>query len=125
MTCFLSGDKKMYEAYTHGQDLYAMIAQSAYHNEYGDNLEFYVPGKVVDIDGKKVVSGSGKEFETHTDENDSIVIKYYELLETTLGEKSAEEISINDKIVSDIGNLRVINKAVDGDNVTLTFAQEQ
>ena len=115
----------MYEAYIHGQDLYAMIAQSAYHNEYGDNLEFYVPGKVVDIDGNKVVSGSGKEFETHTDENDSIVIKYYELLETTLGEKSAEEISINDKVVSDIGNLLVINKVVDGDNVTLTFAQEQ
>ena len=57
MTCFLSGDKKMYEAYTHGQDLYAMIAQSAYHNEYWENLEFWPEGTELDIDGQKVIAG--------------------------------------------------------------------
>jgi DNA polymerase I-like protein with 3'-5' exonuclease and polymerase domains len=57
MTTFLSSDAKMYEAYNSGKDLYAMIAQSAFDNEYEDNLEFYPPNMELEIDGKKVITG--------------------------------------------------------------------
>jgi hypothetical protein len=53
----------MYEAYNTGKDLYAMIAQSAFNNNYEDNLENYPEGYVVEIDGRQLVSGSGKEWE--------------------------------------------------------------
>lgn len=57
MTTFLSSDAKMYEAYNEGKDLYAMIAQSAFDNEYEENLEFYPPNMELEIDGKKVITG--------------------------------------------------------------------
>lgn len=57
MTTFLSGSKKMYEAYTTGKDLYAIIAQSAFHNNYEDNLEYYPEGTELEIDGKKIIAG--------------------------------------------------------------------
>ena len=57
MTTFLSSDAKMYEAYNEGKDLYAMIAQSAFDNEYEENLEFYPPNIELEIDGKKVITG--------------------------------------------------------------------
>ena len=38
MTAFLSSDAKMYEAYNEGKDLYAMIAQSAFDNEYEESF---------------------------------------------------------------------------------------
>ena len=57
MTTYLSGDSTMYEAYTSGKDLYAMIAQSAFDNNYEDNLEFYPEGTEIEIDGKKVICG--------------------------------------------------------------------
>lgn len=118
MTTFLSGDPTMYKAYMEGKDLYAMIAQSAYHNDYSDNLEFYIPGKIVDVDGKNVVSGSGKEFEISTDENDYITVKYYEILETISGDKQALDINIGDKIISDIGNLVIVDKIKNSNNIT-------
>lgn len=57
MTCYLSSDSRMYEAYNNKKDLYAMIAQSAYDNEYWENLEFYPEGTEVEIDGKKIITG--------------------------------------------------------------------
>ena len=57
MTTFLSGDKHMYEAYNTGKDLYAMIARSAFNNNYEDNLEFYPEGTEIEIDGNKVICG--------------------------------------------------------------------
>lgn len=45
------------EAYYEGKDLYAMIAQSAYNNNYEDNLEFWPEGTEIEIDGKKVICG--------------------------------------------------------------------
>lgn len=122
MTTFLSGDKTMYEAYNHGKDLYAMIAQSAYHNNYEDNLEFYVPGKVVDVDGKSVVSGSGKEFAIKTNDNDAIIVKYYELLETTDGDIAAKDLKIGDKIISDIGQLTICSKVLNNDDIILSLS---
>lgn len=48
---------KMKIAYMADKDLYAMIAQSAFHNNYGDNLEFWPEGTELEIDGKKVIAG--------------------------------------------------------------------
>ena len=45
MTAYLSSDARMYEAYNNGKDLYAMIAQAAFDNEYHENLEFYQIGR--------------------------------------------------------------------------------
>lgn len=57
MTGFLSGEPKIRDAYESGKDLYAIIAQSAFHNEYWENLEFYPEGYEIEIDGKKIVCG--------------------------------------------------------------------
>lgn len=124
MSCFLSNEPVMYEAYTTGKDLYAMIAQSAFDNNYEDNLEFWVPGTELEIDGKKIVSGSGKETLVKTDSDDSISIKYYEILETTNGDKTAKDIAVNDIVLSDIGNLVVVNKHEKDSNVVLTFCKQ-
>ena len=48
----------MINAYLNGQDLYAVIAQSMYDNNYEDNLEFYPAGTELDIDGHKVIAGN-------------------------------------------------------------------
>ena len=47
----------MIEAYVKGQDLYAVIAQSAFHNNYEDNLEFYPEGTEIEENGKKIICG--------------------------------------------------------------------
>ena len=57
MTTFLSGDPQMYEAYNTGKDLYAIIARSAFNNNYEDNLEFYLEGTEIEIDGQKIICG--------------------------------------------------------------------
>lgn len=57
MTTFLSGDPTMYKAYIEGKDLYAMIAQSAFDNNYEDNLEFWPEGTELEIDGQKIITG--------------------------------------------------------------------
>lgn len=122
MTTFLSGDPKMYEAYTTGKDLYAIIAQSAYHNNYEDNLEFYPEGTEIEIDGKPVVSGFGKEFAIKTNNDDAITVKYYELLETTNGDIAAKDLKIGDKIISDIGQLTICSIVQNNDDITLSLS---
>ena len=57
MTTFLSSDPTMYKAYMEGKDLYAMIAQSAFDNNYEDNLEFWPEGTELELDGQKVIAG--------------------------------------------------------------------
>ena len=57
LTAFISQDKKMIDAYMNGQDLYAVIAQSAFHNNYEDNLEFYPEGTVIEENGQKITCG--------------------------------------------------------------------
>jgi len=121
MTAFLSQDPNMIKAYLEGKDLYAMIAQAAFNNRYEDNLEFYPEGTELEIDGEKVVSGSGKEFEVTTDENNNIKVKYYELLETPDGDKVAKDLQIGDTILSDIGQLTICNKVQNNDEISFTF----
>ena len=47
LTAFVSQDQTMIDAYMKGQDLYAVIAQSAFDNNYEDNLEFYPEGSEI------------------------------------------------------------------------------
>jgi len=57
LTAFISQDQKMIQAYEEGKDLYAVIAQSMYNNEYWENLEFYPEGTEIELDGKKIICG--------------------------------------------------------------------
>ena len=61
LTAFVSQDQNMIDAYMKGQDLYAVIAQSAFDNNYEDNLEFYPEGTVIEENGEKITCG----FKTH------------------------------------------------------------
>lgn len=57
LTAFVSQDQRMIQAYVDGKDLYAVIAQSAFNNNYEDNLEFYPEGTVIEEDGRQIVCG--------------------------------------------------------------------
>lgn len=57
LTAFMSQDPKMIQAYLEGKDLYAVIAQSMFNNEYWENLEFYPEGTEIELDGKKIICG--------------------------------------------------------------------
>lgn len=72
MSAFLSGEPKMYEAYTTGKDLYAIIASSALGNRYEDCLEFWPEGTELEIDGKKVIAGKKTHLNKQGKENRSI-----------------------------------------------------
>lgn len=72
MSCFLSSDEKMLEAYTHGKDLYAMIASSALGVKYEDCLEFWPEGTELEIDGKKVIAGKKTHLHKQGKENRNI-----------------------------------------------------
>ena len=58
LSAYISQDKNMKNAYLEGKDLYAVIAQSMYDNNYEDNLEFYPEGTEIEIDGQKVICGN-------------------------------------------------------------------
>lgn len=72
MSCFLSSDPKMLEAYTHGKDLYAMIASSALGVKYDECLEFWPEGTELEIDGKKVIAGKKTHLHKQGKENRNI-----------------------------------------------------
>lgn len=108
MSAFLSQDKKMYQAYNEGRDLYAMIAQSAYHNDYFDNLEFYKEFTKIEVDGKETIAGSGKTKDMKTDEDNSIVVPACYLLPLSENEDiPANQLKEGMKILSDQGLLTV------------------
>lgn len=110
MSCFLSSDPKMLEAYTHGKDLYAMIAASALGVSYDECLEFWPEFCTIEIDGKEVVSGSGKELDVKITNSEIILPACYLIQLTNNEEVSIENISIGDKVISDIGELTIIKK---------------
>jgi DNA polymerase I-like protein with 3'-5' exonuclease and polymerase domains len=58
----MSQSQQMMQAYLQGKDLYAVIAQSMFNNEYWENLEFYPEGTEIELDGKKIICGK----KTHT-----------------------------------------------------------
>lgn len=54
ITAHISFDQNMLQVYEEGKDIYASIAQSIYHNNYEDNLEFYDKEKTqINLEGKK------------------------------------------------------------------------
>ena len=55
----LSCCKQMVDTYKEGKDVYVLIAQQIFHNNYEDNLEFYPEGTVIEVEGKKIVCGKG------------------------------------------------------------------
>jgi DNA polymerase I-like protein with 3'-5' exonuclease and polymerase domains len=57
LTAYMSQDPKMIQAYLDGKDLYAVIAQSMFNNEYWENLEFYPEGTEIELDGKHIICG--------------------------------------------------------------------
>ena len=61
LTAFYSQDTTMIQAYKDNKDLYSVIAQSMFDNNYEDNLEFFPEGKHIEIDGKEVICG----YKTH------------------------------------------------------------
>ena len=53
----------MLQAYKEHKDLYAVIAQSMFGNNYFDNLEFYPSGSKIIVDGQEIICGD------HTHQN--------------------------------------------------------
>lgn len=62
LTAWYAKDENMLNAYNEGKDLYAVIAQAMYGNEYWENLEFYPEGYELELDGQKIICGK----KTHT-----------------------------------------------------------
>lgn len=108
MTAYLSQDPKMIEAYLEGKDLYAMIAQSAFNNNYSDNLENYEEFTEVMIDGEKVIAGSEKAYEKEIEDNKLIVPACY-LIPTNRGEIPANQLLLTDKLQTSEGLLSIQN----------------
>lgn len=109
----------MYEAYNNNKDLYAIIAQSAFHNDYWDNLEFYKEFTELEVDGKTIVAGSGKEYSLQSDDQNSITVPWCYLVQTDSGELAAEAIQLTDKLVTENGSVAIdkiepIQEADDG-----------
>lgn len=120
LTAFMSQDPAMIQAYNEGKDLYCVIAASMFGNKYEDNLEFYPEGTEIELDGKKVISGSGKEYEKEV-ENNSINIPYFYLVPTPDGDKEAQSLNIGDSIISDLGNLIVTKIEKNNELIKLFF----
>ena len=91
-----------------GQDLYSLIASKIYKNRYEDNLEFYPAGTKITYEGKEIVCGDDKE---HLEEitNGSFSVPYFRLVETLDGYKEANQLKLQDILVTDVGNVNIIN----------------
>lgn len=99
----------MIDAYMKGQDLYAVIAQSAFDNEYWENLEFYPEFTEITDGGKTVVAGTEKESTVSTNGTNFIEVPWCYLVQTANGEKQISQLQLSDKIISDIGELSILN----------------
>lgn len=107
LTAFVSQDQTMIDAYMKGQDLYAVIAQSAFDNNYEDNLEFYPEFTELNEGDKIAVAGSGKEMTVSTNGTNFIEVPWCYLLPTLHGDVAANKLTTADIIISDIGNLKI------------------
>lgn len=61
LTAFYSKEPAMKQAFLDKKDLYSVIAQNIYNNNYEDNLEFYPEGTHIMVNGEEVVCG----YKTH------------------------------------------------------------
>lgn len=86
----------MIQAYLDGKDLYAVIAQSMFNNEYWENLEFYKEFMEVDVGGTRVVAGSDKTVTYSLDSENSITVPWCYILDTSRGKVSADALTTGD-----------------------------
>ena len=121
LTAFMSQDPKMKQAYFEGKDLYAVIAQSMFNNEYWENLEFYPEGTEIELDGRKVISGSGKEKLYTLEDTDSFELPHYYLVNTPSGEIEASQLKIGQYICTDAGDLQILALEPINDNIKVTL----
>lgn len=99
-----------------------MIASEMFGYPYEECLEFYPEGTELEIDGQKVIAGSGKEEQVEVDDKEGITTFYYNLLETDHGDISAQDLKIGNKVKADTGWLTLIDKQiVDEKNIKLIF----
>lgn len=106
LTAHYSQDENMLKAYEEDKDLYAVIAQSMYNNNYEDNLEFFSEFSEIKQDNKLVIAGTGKSHEIETDDNTFIAPACY-IVTTLKGEKSLSNIVVGDVITSSDKNIYV------------------
>jgi hypothetical protein len=103
----------MRQAYLEGKDLYCVIAANIYNNKYEDNLEHYVEGTIIELDGKKTVAGSDKSYKKQV--TDKLEVPYYYLIPTINGSVQASDIKAGDKITADEGAFEVASvEALEG-----------
>ena len=124
----------MVQAYNEGKDLYAVIAQAMFNNEYWENLEFYKEFMEVDVGGTKVVAGSDKTVTYSMDSENSITVPWCYLLDTSRGQVSAEALIIGDSVKTESnGFLEILSiqpvepTVVDGNivkNIKIIFKNE-
>ena len=121
LTAFISGDDGMINAYKKGQDLYSVIAQSAYDNAYEENLENFPEGTVLKEENKEVVCGNGNEYILETDNENSITVSYFYLINNGNDDIQADKYKIGDKISSDLGLLEIKNIVKQEDKIKFIF----
>ena len=109
----------MRQAYLEGKDLYCVIAANIYNNKYEDNLEHYVEGTIIELDGKKTIAGSDKSHKKQV--TDKLEVPYYYLVPTTSGTKTASEIKAGDSIIADEGTFAVCVVETINDITTIYF----
>lgn len=109
----------MRQAYLEGKDLYCVIAANIYNNKYEDNLEHYVEGTIIELDGKKTIAGSDKSHKKQV--TDKLEVPYYYLVPTTSGTKTASGIKAGDSIIADEGTFAVSVVETINDITTIYF----
>lgn len=111
----------MRQAYLEGKDLYCVIAANIYNNKYEDNLEHYVEGTIIELDGKKTVAGSDKSYKKQV--TDKLEVPYYYLIPTINGSIPASDIKAGDKITADEGVFEV-SVAETINDITIIYFKE-
>ena len=123
LTAFMSQSPEMLKAYEEGKDLYCVIAQSIFDNDYEDNKEFYPEGKEVEIDGKIMVSGSGQEYVKSCSQSQAITIPWFYLVKTSIGEQTVKNITVGTVLLGNDGTQTKV-LTVTNDNKEVTFTSE-
>lgn len=119
MSAFLSSEPAMYEAYTNGKDLYAMIASSATGDTYDNCLEFWPEGTELEIDGQKIIAGKKTHLNKHGKENRNIGKKLllaatYGMGGATAGANMGKSREEGEKLLENFFNgFPVLKKAID------------
>lgn len=111
----------MRQAYLEGKDLYCVIAANIYNNKYEDNLEHYVEGTIIELDGKKTVAGSDKSYKKQV--TDKLEVPYYYLIPTINGSVQVSDIKAGDKIMADEGVFEVASAETIEDITTIYFTE--